>query len=66
MHLGSLDVNSYPYIKDKPIKPSRALNSAQTKIGGKKSGIDSAHNPRLFTFVIGGMSHHEVVSISNL
>ena len=25
-----------------------------------------AHNPRLFTFVIGGMSHHEVVSISNL
>jgi len=28
MHLGSLDVNSYPYIKDKPIKPSRALNSA--------------------------------------
>jgi hypothetical protein len=62
MHAGKLDYEQFPCVGEKP-KPSSQM-MAMTR--GKNSAVDKAHNPRLFTFVIGGMSHHEVVSVSNL
>jgi len=34
--------------------------------GPRTKFADFSSNPRLFTFIIGGMSHHEIVSIENL
>jgi hypothetical protein len=50
---------------DPPIKKSRDRKSnavPKTTFNLK----DAASNPRTFLFVVGGLSHHEIVSISNL
>jgi len=72
MHSGKIDEKLYPYFKDKPKVSTRSAefsamqNKSRAGASKKNSAFEKAHNPRLFTFVIGGMSHHEVVSISNL
>lgn len=75
MHVGSLDSTQFPYIGDQPvIKKSKkgqdsALKGAQViKGGGRMEQVfsDIQNNPRLFVFVAGGLSHHEVVNIANL
>jgi hypothetical protein len=48
---------------DPPIKKSRKSTSATKATFNLK---DAASNPRSFLFVVGGLSHHEIVSISNL
>ena len=72
MHEGKLNAELYPYINDKPIKKLRSGDNMLSKMGNakissaKKTSMDHANNPRLFAFVIGGLSHHEVVGISIL
>jgi hypothetical protein len=43
----------------------RGAETQNTK-GPKTKFADFSSNPRLFTFIIGGMSHYEIVSIENL
>ena len=65
MHVGTLDTKTYPYIGD---QPRRKVAVAQ-KVGGGKTlsrFADDSNNARIFTFIAGGMSHHEIVSIENL
>jgi len=66
MHEGKVDLNTYPYIKDKPVKIRTNIKIGVQQQKSKGSAIDFANNPRLFAFIIGGISHHEIVSISNL
>jgi len=76
MHAGTLDSNEYPFIGEKPMRKARrggddfVARGAKpvSQMGGKfkQSLQDVQNNPRLFVFVTGGLSHHEIVSISNL
>lgn len=34
--------------------------------GQKDEGLNMLENPRIFVFVIGGISHHEICSIAEL
>jgi len=62
-------VGKYPYVvpKVEPVK-----KGTKAKKGAKDEGTnefernDVIDNPRIFVFVIGGLSHHEIVSIANL
>ena len=67
MFEGKLEESDYPYVKDKPLKAKlRANNQMQNNAKGARKARDYSMNPRIFTFVVGGMSHHEVVGISLL
>ena len=71
MHTANLDATKYPYIGDTPQKKrskNQVARGAQQLKGGKINvdAKDIYDNPRLFVFVAGGLSHHEVVSIANL
>lgn len=41
-------------------------NRKAAKAQRKKENNESATNPKMFLFIVGGLSHHEIVSISNL
>ena len=74
MHAGTLDPREYPFMGKQIEKKRKAgedfvAKGAQLIRGGGR--IDQAkndiqNNPRLFVYVTGGLSHHEVVSIANL
>jgi hypothetical protein len=72
MYTGSLDSSLYPFAGEMPKKSSRRVGdelmrgAASQQRPGAKINTDFSNNPRLFTFVMGGLSHHEIVGISNL
>jgi hypothetical protein len=52
---------------DLPIKKSRGGQRPQANnTSGRANMKDLSSNARSFLFVIGGLSHHEIVSLSNL
>ena len=65
-----LDVSEYPYIdKPRPVKKNLNLQKKKGASSGNSSEFykqDIIQNPRIFVFVYGGLSHHEVSAISNL
>ena len=76
---GNLDDEKYPYEGERA--PRREGNKRLGRGGDtlllnnnrkaakaqrKKENNESATNPKMFLFVVGGLSHHELVSISNL
>ena len=73
MHSGTLNPNYYPYMGDQPEKKKKGENAisrgAQHITGGGRldqAMADIHSNPRLFVYVTGGLSNHEVVNIANL
>jgi hypothetical protein len=73
MHNSSLDTSEYPYVEEP--KSTKKKDKEQKLIKGaidnrhdslKKDGGSYLENPRLFAFVLGGLSHHEMCSISEL
>jgi len=73
MHTGTLSANDYPYMGDQPEKKKKGGNfvsrGAQHVTGGGRldqAMADIHANPRLFVYVTGGLSNHEVVNIANL
>lgn len=69
VHDGSIDTKEYPFI-DKPKQQKKVKDvrkkGAQSNFGAEFDTQDMLENPRIFVFVFGGLSHHEVVSISNM
>ena len=65
-----IDTQKYPYVVQKveQVKkaPAKAKRGAKDDTESKFDRQDVIDNPRIFVFVIGGLSHHEIVSISNL
>lgn len=43
-----------------------ARKKGASNVGSEFDRQDVLENPRIFVFVIGGLSHHEIVSIANL
>ena len=71
MHTSTLNSTKYPYVgeeRQKKGSKNKVERGAQQLKGGKinADAKDIYDNPRLFVFVAGGLSHHEVVSIANL
>lgn len=77
MHHGILDTAKYPYVeppkeKKKAGKEKKLAKGADTynNFGedgkGQEQDAGLLDNPRLFVFVMGGLSHHEMCSISQL
>ncbi len=67
--MGTLEQKDYPYIdKPKQQKKTREVKKkgAANNLGSEFDNQDLLENPRIFVFVIGGLSHHEIVSIANL
>lgn len=69
VHDCQLDTKDYPYI-DKP-KAKKTNNIAGKTKGaiianGEFDKQDIMENPRIFVYVIGGLSHNEITSIANL
>jgi len=63
-----LDVGKYPYV-EKPVETGKKVNSKVKRGANEESKLerqDVIDNPRIFVFMIGGLSHHEIVSIANL
>ena len=54
--MGRLDVDKFPYMGEKPSKASRE----------EFKGSDMKNKPKVFVFIAGGMSHHEIVSLERL
>ena len=74
MHQQALDPRDYPYMGDQPEKKRKAgedfvsRGAKNIKGGGRldQAMTDIHNNPRLFVYITGGLSHHEVVNIANL
>lgn len=71
MYAEKMDPTIYPFVGDMPkkktlIKEGQNINRGASKGPQRNRFADMTSNPRLFTFIIGGMSHHEIVSIENL
>ncbi len=69
IHDRKIDTGKYPYVVP---KVEAVKKGTKAKKGAKDEGTnefernDVIDNPRIFVFVIGGLSHHEIVSIANL
>ena len=69
MHSNELDQKKYPYVEiptqkkdqNKEKKPAKGAETYTTGVG--KALLD---NPRLFVFVFGGLSHHEMCCMAEL
>ena len=74
MHNGQLDAREFPYMGEQPVKKRKTgdefiqRGASVIKGGGRlEAAMNDIHNnPRLFVYVTGGLSHHEVVNIANL
>ena len=69
IHEDSIDTKEYPYID----KPKQAKKQKDVKKRGAANNLsaefetqDLLENPRIFVFVFGGLTHHEMCSIQNL
>lgn len=64
-----LDANLFPFIGERPV-PKRSLDEVlrgSVLRGGKgKIQSDMLNKPKVFVFVAGGLSHHEIVSLERL
>lgn len=64
----TLDEKQFPYVE----RPKTKKKEESKKRGAKNIGSefekkqDVLENPRIFLFVLGGLTHHEIASISNL
>ncbi len=47
-------------------KGTKSKKGANDDVTNEFERNDVIDNPRIFVFVIGGLSHHEIVSIANL
>lgn len=69
IHDHKIDTNKYPFVvpKVEPVKKdTKSKKGANDDSLNKFDRNDVIDNPRIFVFVIGGLSHHEIVSIANL
>jgi len=68
-HDNTVDQKLFPYI-EKPKAPKKTRDvkkkGAQANSAAEFQQVDVLENPRIFVFVFGGLSHHEVSAISNL
>jgi hypothetical protein len=61
-----LNLEDFPYLGEEPDVPKRR-NNKKAKLKNKKGDIsDILQNPRIILFVIGGLSHHEIVSLQKI
>ena len=75
MHDQTLDVKEFPFVEE-PKTASKKKGDGSRVIRGagkdnhnkfRKSDVDNyLENSRLFAFVFGGLSHHEICSVSEL
>ena len=63
MNAGTLDTQEYPFVGDQPKRRVVVGGGGATK---QSKFQDSSNLPRLFTYVIGGLSHNEIVEIDLL
>lgn len=78
MHNQKTDQEKFPYVEQpKLMKDKKSLESKKTAKGAttftsygagqaKDEGQSKLENPRLFIYVIGGLSHHEICSVACL
>jgi hypothetical protein len=71
IHMDKLDNKRFPYVEKKKYVPPKIAQPQEKKRKGKDEETESAdesltESPRIFIFMIGGLSHHEIVSIANL
>lgn len=70
IHEDSIDTKKYPMVVERVKAPSK--KESQHRQRGATIAVneferqDALENPRIFVFVLGGLSQHEVVSIANL
>ena len=70
MHTGKTDKQEYPYVE--PPKEVKKSKEKKTNKGAFELGMqinaqeDMLENPRLFFYVIGGLTHHEMCSVAEL
>lgn len=70
VHDGTIDTKRFPFLKEKTQTKKQGKGDSRRKgasnFGSEFDRQDVVENPRIFVFVIGGLSHHEIVSIANL
>jgi hypothetical protein len=72
LHENDLDPKEFPFIDAVKSKKINVTNTKRKKGANERNGTaefdkaDASENPRIFTFILGGMSHNEVVSIAHL
>lgn len=77
IHTGTIDKTIYPFVeppkeskkdknKDKDKKKAKGGFNPMSfgDSGQKDDGQNILENPRIFVFVVGGISHHEICSIA--
>ena len=68
IHEGTIDIKKYPLVVER--QGQKKPQAKETKKKGASEieleRQDALENPRIFVFVFGGLSHHELVSIENL
>jgi Sec1 family len=72
VHDGSIDTKKFPLVVEKASGKKGSKDSAASRrkgaasVGSEFDRQDVLENPRIFVFIIGGISHHEIVSLANL
>jgi len=78
IHSDEIDVTRFPFVeapqaakKKKKDEKKYAKGATDYSVygagqGNKKGGSNHLENPRLFVFVVGGLTHHEMCSMADL
>lgn len=70
IHDNTIDTKRYPLVVERYITkkgPSVSVKKRGAAVAESEfERQDALEMPRIFTFIIGGLSHHEIVSIANL
>lgn len=68
MHNGTLDQKAFPYVEEPKNagKKEEKKNQKGAATLGLAAESSSIENPRLFVYVVGGLSHHEICSTAVL
>lgn len=60
---GTIDVEAFPFIGE---APKRRVVVGKGGSAAQNRHLDASNTPRIFTYIVGGMSHNEIVEIDLL